>query len=290
MQRHNIWTKIVAVFLSAILYISNCAITAFAVETPQVYAPNYILMDADTGEVLLSKEADTGVYPASTTKIMTIALALEMLDMTESELKTTYYTMTEEASEVPSDSSSIYLQVGEIVSAWDLLMSVELASANEGANAIAELAAGSVQSFVDAMNKKAAELGCENTNFANTHGYSDKSHYVSAKDMAIITKWALNVPLFKEIFGTDSHEIVLTNKHLTRNMETKNEMAPGGVYEYPGIIGGKRGYTNAAKYTLVEVDEYNGHTYIAVTFGCEHQWQTFGSMVAMFDYAKSIAG
>ena len=137
-----------------------------------------LLADEDSGQYYYTRNIDAKAYPASLTKIMTLLLAVETgwdLD--------TMVTIPPEAENIPSDSSIVPVYSGETMTFRDLLYGMMLRSGNDAANAVAVLVGGSVASFVERMNARAQELGCEGTHFANAHGYHDENHYTTAQDL-----------------------------------------------------------------------------------------------------------
>ena len=151
----------------------------------QLYAKSAILIEASSGEVIFEKNADATMYPASTTKIMTVLLGIMMGDMNQ----TVYLSQT--AADIGDDSSDMGLDVGESINFKDLLYGTMVRSANEGANLIAETLYGSVPAFAEVMNEAAAMYGCTGTHFANANGLHDPNHYTTARDMAKIAQAAL---------------------------------------------------------------------------------------------------
>ena len=136
-----------------------------------LFAQSAIAIDYNTGEVLFSKNPDARMFPASTTKIMTLLLALESGIPLETEI-----TVPQEAVDIPKDSSTIPISAGEVLTFEDLLYGFMMRSGNDGAIAIAITCSGSVNAFVAAMNQRAADLGCTNTHFSNPHGYHENDH------------------------------------------------------------------------------------------------------------------
>ena len=246
---------------------------------------SYVLMDADSGKILLSRNDDGISLPAQTTKIMTIALFLELYNHDLMYAGQDKVTMSYNMVDIPQDSQQAYLSVGERIQVYNLLMATEIISANDAANALAVIASGQVDKFVEDMNNKAIEIGCENTHFDNSHGYTSETHYTTAEDMAKITRWALTFPGFKYIFQTVNYVIPATNKSEPRELKEQNLMLKGAELEYEGIIGGKPGWTREQKYTLVEVAERNGKTYIAVCMNCDGFKQKFYDAKILLDYA-----
>ena len=146
-----------------------------ALSPDHLYAQTAVLIDAETGDVLFDKDSLVRMYPASTTKMMTLLLALESDIPLDQEI-----TIPEVAENVPSDSSFVPVYEGERMTFQDLLYGTMLHSGNDGANAIAYLVGGSIAQFVDMMNERAAQIGCTGTHFSNAHGYHDDAHYSTA--------------------------------------------------------------------------------------------------------------
>ena len=153
---------------------------------PRVEAEGATVMDLDTGAFLYSKNAEAKLYPASITKIMTMLVALEHIS--DSDLDTKVKASESALAPIDSDSSQIWLSVGEKITVRSALYAIMLASANDAANVIAEYVGGSMDNFVKMMNDKAKELGCVNTHFVNPHGLHNKKHYTCAHDMALIAQ------------------------------------------------------------------------------------------------------
>lgn len=248
---------------------------------PELTAESYILMDASTGQVLAQKDPDSLRYPASTTKILTLALVLEECGGDFSPL----LTVSEGAvAAVGPGSSSIFLRPGETLTLEDAVWAALLKSANDAANVLAEYAAGSIGAFVARMNEKAAELGLQNTHFANPSGYHDEAHYTTARELALLTRWALTVPGFAELLGGVSHTMPGNPVHpAERQMVTDNQLLLGDP-PYQGLVGGKSGWTPEAHFTMVEIAARGGHTLIAVTLACPRKADRFAGCAALLDY------
>lgn len=212
----------------------------------QLYSQAAILINEDTGEVLLQKNADQRMNPASTTKIMTTLLALEYGNINA------IVTIPPEAADIPLDSSVVPVTVGEEMTFKDLLYGFMLKSGNDAGNAIAVIIAGSVDAFVDMMNDRAEELGCTNTHFVNPHGYTAEGHYTSARDMAIITREAMKHETFRKIVS--SGEYTMNASSLREEMIVRNSnmlVTWGSKFRYEYATGVKTGTTSAAGQCLV---------------------------------------
>ncbi len=253
-----------------------------AASPPAVTAHSYIVIDADTGQALLSQNGSGRNYPASITKIMTIALAMQKCGGDLSGQVTVSYAATHE---LEAGSSHVALQPGEVVTLEDLFNAAILASANDAANVLAEYTAGSMDAFADAMNEKAAALGMTGTHFVNASGLHDDAHYTTARDMAVLTRWALTVPGFAEIFGATQYEMQPTNKQTeTRLWGTDNCMLVENKYQYEGTTGGKSGWTQEAGYTMVETVTRGDRSLICVVMGSAKKYDKFSDSIALLDY------
>lgn len=233
---------------------------------PSVSAPYAVLMDAKTGLVLYEKNAHTQTYPASTTKVMTAILALEKGNMDD--MVTVSFNAV---NSISFDSSKAGLFEGESFPLRDMVYALLICSANDAANVIAEHIAGDIDSFVEMMNTRAAELGAENTHFVNAHGLHNESHYTTAYDLALLARHAMTLPHFAEIVKMRQYILAPTPKYdENRYLNSTNHlMNPQSEYYYANAIGIKTGYTDEAKSCLVSAAETENGTYIAVVLGAE---------------------
>ena len=217
-------------------------------DPPELYAESAILVDADTGQILLEKNMNKKMYPASITKIMTCLLAMERAKPGD------VVTVTDEVvAEVPRDTTHIALTGGEQLTVEQLEYAMMVESANDAASVLAAHISGSTQAFAMLMNDRAKELGAKDTHFTNANGLPDPSHYTSAYDMALITRAAMQYPEFRSLAGTTSYEIPPTNKQSeTRRLNNRNYMFTLND-TYPGAFAGKTGWTEEAGHTLVTV-------------------------------------
>lgn len=279
------WKKAVCMLLSTV-----CFLTAFPTqikaaeywpEGPTVDSPCVILMEMSTGTVLYEKNSTEQNYPASITKIMTTLLALENSDLNE------IVTFSTDAID-NTEGSGIARDYGEQMTMEQCLYAVMLSSANECAYAVAEHVGGTMENFVDMMNAKAQELGCKNTHFVNPHGLFDENHYTSCYDMALIAKAAYENETFRIITGTARYTIPPTNKHEEETpLLNHNEMLYPWQhlkYRYEYCTGGKTGYTNVARTTLVTFAEKDGMKLVCVVMRTESPSQWTDS-TNLFNYA-----
>ena len=228
-------------------------------------ANSYILMDMDTGRVIESKNKDTPMLIASITKIMTCIIALEKGDLNE--------IITIDDSILKSYGSGIYISVGEKIKLIDLLYGLMLRSGNDAAIMISTHISGSEEEFAKLMNKKAKEIGMKNTIFYNSSGLDNntRGNLSTAYDMALLTKYAMQNETYKEIVKTKKH-IVKTDLK-TYVWHNKNKLLS---YDY--ITGGKTGYTEKAKRTLVSTASKNNINLVVVTIKDSDDWNTHKSL------------
>ncbi|WP_018934517.1 D-alanyl-D-alanine carboxypeptidase family protein [Gracilibacillus lacisalsi] len=224
----------------------------------QVSAESAILMDQETGRVLYEKNADNPTLIASITKILTAIIAIESGKLDE------YVKISDNA--ISTEGSSIYLKKEDKITLKDLVYGLMLRSGNDAAVAIGEHIGGSQEGFAYLMNEKARWIGMTNSHFDNPHGLDSETHFSTAYDMALLTKYAMENDIFREISGTSSYQSsardyawINKNKLLTQ------------LYKYSN--GGKTGYTRAAGRTLVSTAEKNGQTLIVVTLNAPSDWQ-----------------
>lgn len=245
---------------------------------PAIGAESAILLEANTGVILYAKNIDEKMYPASTTKLMTCLIAAENSELNE------MVTFSHNAVfSIETGSSNIGIDPGQAMPMEECLYGILTASANEVANAVAEHIAGSMDAFAEMMNEKAAELGCKNTHFVNPHGLFDENHYTSAYDLAIIARAFFQNELLSKIGNTASHHFAATatqpDDFIVRN---KHQLITGAI-PYEGIKGGKTGYTDEARQTLVTCAEQNGMKLICVIMK-EESPEQFYDTIKLFDY------
>jgi len=206
-----------------------------------------LLVDNNTNKILYSKNADTKMYPASTTKILTAILVLENSKLDE--VLTVSY---DAIMTIPEGYSTAHLQIGEQLTVEQLLKLLLVCSANDAANVLAEYVGGSVESFVAMMNTKANEIGLTNSHFTNAYGLHDENHYTTASDLALLMKYCIENEDFRKISGSASCAIPATNKYGTRLYNSTNELIiPNSKHYYPYVTAGKTGFTSQAGDCLV---------------------------------------
>ena len=250
----------------------------------------YCIIDADTGLVLAQQNMDEELHPASITKVMTLGLACEKAQGKWDGVKLTV-SHEDVYSLAGTDSSHIALQEGEQVPLTDALYATMMASANDGANLLAEyFGGGTIADGVAEMNAQVEELGLKHTHFANPHGISDDDHYTSCYDMAQILRWALTQPGFETLFTrNEMYTMASTNvQPVTRYFHQQDKMRVGSSrYYIPSILGSKIGYTNIARYSYVCLAEQNGVRLICVTMQSQLKTDKYNDVRTLLDYAFS---
>ncbi len=260
------------ILVSVLLYATALSASAFDYGcNVDTVSGSIYLENLETGAVILDKYANKQMYPASTTKIMTYIVTAENVQ----DLENTKVSVTADAlTGLDPESTIMGLSdhVGEEVSVKDLLYGLMLPSGNDAALVLADFVGNGIPGFVELMNKKAAELGCANTHFANPHGLHDPNHYTTAQDMAKIAKYAMGKPLFMEIASTVSYTPAGFSNPLRNTNYMLDENYHRGEYYYPNVKGIKTGYTDEAGKCLVTTAEKDGFTYLCVAFGATYSF------------------
>lgn len=250
----------------------------------QLAAVSAILIEANTGLVIFEKNPDQLMFPASTTKIMTVLLGIISGSMDD----TVVVSGTALAGPVSDqDSTKIGLKEGEEINFRDLLYATMVRSGNDGANVIAEHISGSIPAFVDLMNQAAAVYGMTNTHFANPHGLQDDTHYTTARDLATLSSIAMQNATFRDIVGTRSYNLPRTNLQAGRSFTTTNDIINSQDSDYyPYATGIKTGTTNAAGYCFVGSASKDGIDLISVVLysGRSNRWR---DTKKLFEYGFS---
>ena len=253
---------------------------------PEIQAQGAVLMDAATGNLLYSKEAETKFYPASITKLMTALLVAEKCSLDE----TVTFSKTA-VTNLESGAVTLGLVEGDKLTVRQSLYGLLLKSANEVANGLAEHTAGSISKFADMMNARAKELGCTNTNFVNPNGLNNSNHYTTPHDMALIARAAFQNGTVSKIASTLSYQIPATQKAAARTISLGHKMLyPNDARYYQGVIGGKTGYTSLAGNTLVTCAERDGVRLIAVIMKSKSTQYTDTSALLDYGFALKSGG
>jgi D-alanyl-D-alanine carboxypeptidase len=228
----------------------------------EVSAKAWALGDGDSGRVLESVNGSEERLIASTTKLMT-AYTASQLDVDWERV----VTVSPEAA--ATEGSSLYLAPGEEITLGELLWGMLLVSGNDGAVALAEGCSGSVEAFVAEMNRCAQELGMAHSHFENPTGLDGDTHYSSAEDLVKLAKAVLDDPFLAQVVGTKSATVA------GRSLTNHNRL----LSSYPGCIGLKTGYTQAAGRTLVSAAQRDGVTLICVTLGDPNDWADHAALL-----------
>ena len=239
-----------------------------------------VLMDVETGQILYEKNMQEELPPASITKILTALLALEKGDLSET------LTMSHDAVfSIPRGSSHIALDEDEQITLEQAMYAMMLVSANDAANGIAEYISGSEAAFAELMNQRAKQLGAKNTHFVNANGLTETEHYTCAYDMALFTREAMQNPDFNRIWSAERYEMSPTNKQPEiRIFNNQNRMLINTKYQYPGVVGGKLGWTTEAKNTMVVAATQNDRTLLCVLLKTQDPQAKYQDAKELFDY------
>ena len=255
------------------------------VAEPTIQSEGAVVMDAATGTVLYGKNQNTRYYPASITKLMTALLVLENCQLGDT------VTFSKTATEnLEAGAVSLKLKEGDKLTVEQCLYGLLLKSANEVANGLAEKVSGSVSGFASLMNQKAAALGCTGTHFVNPNGLNDTNHYTTPYDMALIARAAFQNDTLRKIDTTLSYKFPATKNAGERTITMGHKMmySTDSRY-YPGIIGGKTGYTSKAGNTLVTGAEKNGVRLIAVVMKSKSTHYADTKALLDYGFAKMAA-
>ena len=242
-----------AAILAAVLFLS--------LPVGAISAQKAILLDAETGRVLYEKDADSRSLIASTTKIMTALLVCEHCNVLDR--------MKIPKEAVGIEGSSMYLQEGEILSLQELLYGLMLRSGNDAAVALAIYCGGTVEGFAAMMNDKARQLGLTGTHFENPNGLDSPNHYSTARDLAVLTAYAMKNPIFNQTVSTKTVRVG------NRTMQNHNKL----LWRVEGADGVKTGYTKAAGRILVSSATRDGRRLICVTINDGNDWADHSTLL-----------
>lgn len=230
-----------------------------------IYSEGAVLMESSTGKVLYGKNENEKLYPASTTKILTAILAIEECSLTDKITARKTAIMS-----IPSGYSNAAIQPNETLTVQELLDLFLIHSANEVGYILAEHISRSIENFSTLMNKKALELGCQNTHFTNPSGLHDTEHYSTAYDMALIARYCMKNETFRNIVAKTSCTVEATDKYEKRYFKNTNDLInPSSRYYYEYAIGVKTGFTSQAKNCLISASLKNNLELITVALGAE---------------------
>lgn len=281
----------VCILLAALL-LMVCIPAASAMEdAPATKANNVLVASVNTGAVIYSKNADEQIYPASTTKLMTMAVAIDLIKDLEEKMifdkKASYFDLV-------IGSSNMGLIDGEEIVLKDMMYGIAISSANEATNAIAIHLCGSIEAFVAKMNEKAAEWGMSKTHFANTHGLTHENHYTTASDMMKMAQKVFADERLMPYLSASSYQLPATNKNPERTIITTNQLIRRNAENYyKNAVAGKTGSTTAAGYNLISLAKYKGMGYICVAMNAPYvkgENPIFAESAALYKWAYSNFG
>ncbi len=270
-------------FASDLAVVSEDVIAGEEVSTGENSYASALLVNADSNEVLYSKNAHAKLYPASMTKVMTALVALENCDKDKILTADMNCLITEEGAQLAG------LQVGDTMTLDQALHILLIYSANDVAVMIADNIGGSVDGFADMMNAKAKEIGATNTHFVNPHGLHDENHYTTAYDMYLMFNAACSYEEFTEIINMSSY--TTSYKHSSGasadfSCDNTNRFINGKIYPPTNItvMGGKTGTTLAAGACLVMLSkDTKGASYISCVMKGTNIDATYGKTKAMLE-------
>lgn len=244
---------------------SNVFVEDASLTPPDItYSQSALLLDFQSGRMLYGKNIDDKVYPASTTKIMTGILALEMCPDLNQVVTANYQAL----APITLEDSFMGILIGEELTIEQLITGMLVYSANDAANVLAVHIAGSIEAFTDLMNQKAAELGMTGTHFVNACGSHDDNHYTTTRDLATLSQYAMQSDKFREIVKMPIYKIAPTNKYLTERILVNTNLflstSRSPYYYYPPCTGIKTGHTSQAGYCLVASAAYNDINLLAI--------------------------
>lgn len=264
------------ILLLAIIVIVSCT---NPIQAKEEFAPNlndaqfYFLIDADSKEILLSKNADTRMAPSSMTKLMTALVVFDQVKKGKISLNNQCLIGKDAWRK---SGSSMFLNYGDVVSIDDLIKGLLAVSANDASIALAQSVGGGVENFASLMNLKAFELGMKNSHFTNPHGLHEPNHYSSLRDLAnLVIHLYGQYPEFASYFSIPE----FTYQNITQR--NRNPLIKSN---YEGIIVGKTGHTNEGGYGVVEFVRRNNRSLVAVVNKMKTPKQRANVITEMMDY------
>ncbi|MDE5582499.1 MAG: serine hydrolase [Ruminococcus sp.] len=249
---------------------------------PNEYDADFaVLINADRNEVVAYKNANSKMYPASLTKIMTLIIAVENIEDLNDRVKITddmVFPMIE------LDASRAGFLPDETPKLRDVLYGLVLCSGADSAMAVSEYVAGSEEAFVEMMNAKAEELGLDGTHFANAVGLHDKENYSTVTDMALILEYAIQNDICRKIISAYEYKVPPTEQNPEGLTFTSNFFSRMYGDEMPDVTikGGKTGYTDKSGNCIESYAEINGETYILVLCKCSNKWNAIYDTLSLY--------
>lgn len=279
--------RIFSLILTIFLILNLClSVNAYEISTFEVPAKAAALYSLDTGELIYSKNMDEKVYPASMVQIMSALVILENVP----DLENYTVTMTQSAYDrnLGTGIPQLFLKIGETLNGKDALAAMLVSSAGDATYSYCEAVGGSVEGFVDLMNKKAVELGLTGTHYTDPIGLHSEDNYTTVRDIITLTKYVIDkYPVFSEITGKSRYTMQATNMRDSRIIVTTNYMIDSNTnYFYAYCTGTKTGRTEEAGKCLTATAQYKGYRYLAVLMGCPNETETrFQTAREMFRWA-----
>lgn len=281
--------KTICLILCAIVLISGLNITAYSATNLNLIGTSALIYCADTDEVIYEENADQKMDIASITKLLTCLIAAEKLDMNQQ------IEITSEAASMPK--SNIDLKEGELMSVENLIAASLICSANDAATALGIACGETMENFASMMNDRAQQIGCTNSNFVNSSGYTVEGHYSTARDVAKIAKAALSNEVIRRLAGMSKYTIPATNLSAAREIENTNLFLEGfegngeeldfTVEKYKGVFGGKTGITTDGQCTMVTGFNHDGMEVYCVIMGSTLEGR-YSDIKTLMDYAKTV--
>jgi len=255
--------KIAILFFLMLLILNSLNISAFAIDAESLQSKSAILINADNRQVLFEKNSNDKMSPASITKIMLLVLISEKMDNNEITLN---QELTISKNAAGMGGSQVFIEEYEVQTVENMLKAICMRSANDASVAMAEFMYGSEEGCVKAMNDKAKELGMNDTSFVNVTGLPNPNHYTTAKDIAAMTSELLKYNYVNTYSTTWMDSIYVgKEKDIEQVLVNTNRL----INNYDGLLLGKTGYTQEAKYCLSAAAKRNDTTLIAVVLGCD---------------------
>jgi D-alanyl-D-alanine carboxypeptidase len=249
-----------------------------SVPPPAITSEAFVLMDYDSGQVILSRNMDMPLMPASTTKMMTALLVMENAELEE--------LVTIGKNPPLAEGASLSLKETEEIYVRDLLYSLILRSANDAAIALAEHISGSVEEFAVLMNRRAVELGAKNTNFLNPNGLTLEGQVTTAYDLSMISREVAKYQYLVDIFHTGTYKLPPTNLVPERWAVNKNELLrQSSPNYYDATVVAKTGFTPDARYTYTAVAEKDNKRFIVSILKAQSQQAYYAETIALFNWA-----
>lgn len=279
MYKRSIFVLFLLVFILMFSYTVSFAVTPQAIgagaastePAPEINAPSAMLVEAESGQVLYSKDSQQQLHISAACKLMTVLVAIENADL--------YSYVTVSSDSVDAEGSALSLEAGAKYPLEDLLYAIMLTSANDAAKAVAEyVSAGDIGKFVAKMNDTAAKLNMTNTNYTNPTGLFDDNQYTTAGDISLLMKYAVSNTTFNRIFSVKVRPWYGTGND-TKILTSSNKLFWG----YDGIEGGKTGYNKKEQQTIISTASRGNMKLICVILDSLEKTM-YTDAAALFDY------